>query len=80
LAVAGDAVFTHVVPGLEYALGAILVIAGFLVVNMATLKNDRHFRQANDQQSNENEASLTQALHTSSRLASNDGPRGGLYK
>ncbi|CEG83249.1 hypothetical protein RMATCC62417_17207 [Rhizopus microsporus] len=80
LAVAGDAVFTHVVPGLEYALGAILVIAGFFVVNMATLKNDRHFRQANDQQSNENEASTTQALHTSSRLASNDGPRGGLYK
>ncbi|CEG65028.1 hypothetical protein RMATCC62417_01899 [Rhizopus microsporus] len=80
LAVAGDAVFTHVVPGLEYALGAILVIAGFFVVNMATLKNDWHFRQANDQQSNENEASPTQALHTSSRLASNDGPRGGLYK
>lgn len=80
MAVAGDAVFKHVVPGLEYAFGAILVIAGFFVINMATIKNDRYLRQESDQQSNENGASSAQALHTSSRLASNDGPRGGLYK
>jgi hypothetical protein len=33
----GDFVFKHVVPNLQYWAGAILVIAGFLSVNMAAL-------------------------------------------
>ncbi|KAH8554949.1 hypothetical protein BGW37DRAFT_419993, partial [Umbelopsis sp. PMI_123] len=37
VALTGDFVFKHVVPNLQYWLGAILVIAGFLSVNMAAL-------------------------------------------
>lgn len=33
----GDVVFKHFMPGLQYAIGATLVVAGFFVVNMATL-------------------------------------------
>ena len=29
--------FKHFMPGLQYAIGATLVVAGFFVVNMATL-------------------------------------------
>jgi hypothetical protein len=35
----GDVVFKHFMPGLQYAIGAILVVAGFFVVNMATLSD-----------------------------------------
>jgi hypothetical protein len=35
----GDVVFKHFMPGLQYALGATLVVAGFFVVNMATLSD-----------------------------------------
>ncbi|KAG2207599.1 hypothetical protein INT46_005572 [Mucor plumbeus] len=37
LALVGDVVFKHFMPGLQYAIGATLVVAGFFVVNMATL-------------------------------------------
>lgn len=37
MALTGDFVFKHVVPNLQYWAGAILVIAGFLSVNMAAL-------------------------------------------
>ncbi|KAG2176688.1 hypothetical protein INT44_007352 [Umbelopsis vinacea] len=37
VALTGDFVFKHVVPNLQYWAGAILVIAGFLSVNMAAL-------------------------------------------
>lgn len=37
MALTGDFIFKHVVPNLQYWVGAILVIAGFLSVNMAAL-------------------------------------------
>ncbi|GAB5588394.1 hypothetical protein Unana1_03294 [Umbelopsis nana] len=37
VALTGDFIFKHVVPNLQYWVGAILVIAGFLSVNMAAL-------------------------------------------
>ncbi|KAI8331449.1 hypothetical protein EDC96DRAFT_527187 [Choanephora cucurbitarum] len=37
LALVGDVVFKRFVPGIQYALGAALVVAGFFIVNMATL-------------------------------------------
>ncbi|KAI8090107.1 uncharacterized protein B0P05DRAFT_464336 [Gilbertella persicaria] len=39
LALVGDVVFKHFVPGVQYAIGAILVVAGFFVVNIATLSD-----------------------------------------
>ncbi|KAI8349704.1 hypothetical protein BD560DRAFT_337860 [Blakeslea trispora] len=45
LALVGDVVFKRFIPGFQYALGAALVVAGFFIVNMATLseieKTDR---------------------------------------
>lgn len=37
IALTGDFFYKHVVPNLQYAIGAILVIIGFLTVNMAAL-------------------------------------------
>lgn len=37
LALVGDVIFKHIIPGLQYAAGAILVLIGFFAVNMATL-------------------------------------------
>ncbi|CEP19559.1 hypothetical protein [Parasitella parasitica] len=39
LALVGDVVFKHFIPGLQYAIGATLVVAGFFIVNMATLND-----------------------------------------
>ncbi|GAA5807466.1 hypothetical protein MFLAVUS_000827 [Mucor flavus] len=39
LALVGDVVFKHFMPGLQYAIGATLVVVGFLIVNMATLSD-----------------------------------------
>ncbi|KAG2211875.1 hypothetical protein INT47_004562 [Mucor saturninus] len=39
LALVGDVVFKHFMPGLQYAIGATLVVAGFFVVNIATLSD-----------------------------------------
>jgi solute carrier family 35 protein F5 len=35
----GDVVFKDFVPGLQYAVGATFVVAGFFVVNLATLSD-----------------------------------------
>ncbi|KAI8376138.1 uncharacterized protein BYT42DRAFT_546854 [Radiomyces spectabilis] len=37
LALVGDVVFKHVIPGSQYALGAVLVVIGFFIVNITTL-------------------------------------------
>ncbi|KAI9499199.1 hypothetical protein BDB00DRAFT_795804 [Zychaea mexicana] len=37
LALVGDLIFKHIVPGIQYAAGAILVLIGFFAVNVATL-------------------------------------------
>ncbi|KAG1048596.1 hypothetical protein G6F43_009023 [Rhizopus delemar] len=70
LAIAGDAVFKHFVPELEYAFGALLVITGFFVVNIATLSNikERESLRSRDYESlindpEENEAGAVQALN-----------------
>jgi solute carrier family 35 protein F5 len=39
LALVGDVVFKNFIPGLQYAIGATFVVAGFFVVNMATLSD-----------------------------------------
>lgn len=70
MAIAGDAVFKHFVPELEYAFGALLVITGFFVVNIATLSNikERESLRSRDYESlindpEENEAGAVQALN-----------------
>jgi solute carrier family 35 protein F5 len=40
-------VFKHFMPGLQYAIGATLVVAGFFVVNMATLSDVNEKSSAN---------------------------------
>ncbi|KAG2218457.1 hypothetical protein INT45_003001 [Circinella minor] len=37
LALMGDILFKHIIPNLQYAAGAVLVLAGFFAVNVATL-------------------------------------------
>ncbi|KAI9487528.1 MAG: hypothetical protein EXX96DRAFT_593613 [Benjaminiella poitrasii] len=39
LALVGDVVFKHFMPGIQYAIGATLVVAGFLIVNIMTLSD-----------------------------------------
>lgn len=35
----GDLVIKHIIPGWQYIIGALLVITGFVIVNLATLPN-----------------------------------------
>ncbi|KAI7885022.1 thiamine-repressible mitochondrial transport protein THI74 [Lichtheimia hyalospora FSU 10163] len=39
LALVGDLVIKHIIPGWQYIVGALLVITGFVIVNLATLPN-----------------------------------------
>ncbi|KAI9278681.1 hypothetical protein BDA99DRAFT_492858 [Phascolomyces articulosus] len=46
LALMGDVIFKHIIPNLQYAAGAVLVLVGFFAVNFATLSeaenNDKY--------------------------------------
>ncbi|CDH56923.1 yml018c-like protein [Lichtheimia corymbifera JMRC:FSU:9682] len=56
LALVGDLVIKHIIPGWQYIVGALLVITGFVIVNLATLPNpdEKPTYSAVSQNENEN--------------------------
>ncbi|CAO3593017.1 unnamed protein product [Absidia cylindrospora] len=50
LALFGDIVFKHFVPQTQYAIGALLVVIGFVTVNLAALREGNQDENGNDDQ------------------------------
>ncbi|ORZ15350.1 hypothetical protein BCR42DRAFT_416916 [Absidia repens] len=50
LALFGDIVFKHFVPQTQYAIGALLVVIGFVTVNLAALREGNQNENGNDDQ------------------------------
>lgn len=42
MALIGDIILKHIFPGIQYLLGACLVVAGFFLVNLDTLHDNRN--------------------------------------
>lgn len=79
--------FKHFVPELEYAFGALLVITGFFVVNIATLSNmkERESLRSRDYEPlindpEENEAGAVQALNDINTYRKQSSTENDLYK
>ncbi|CAM0136991.1 unnamed protein product [Umbelopsis sp. WA50703] len=75
IALTGDFFYKHVVPNLQYAIGAILVIVGFLSVNMAALAEVNEAESHEGRQLVPQEDSFHPSLDIRQRLSAEHIPK-----
>ncbi|KAI8092862.1 vacuolar membrane protein [Halteromyces radiatus] len=53
LALVGDVVLKHILPGVQYSIGACLVVAGFFAVNFGSLQDQENIKTDQEQETHE---------------------------